>query len=121
MNKKSDSVRFYDAIVEWLESNDWKECKVATHDRHDRQWFKKCLGEPMCKANEPKPLQLRAMLWDHRKSGADHIGLELELHAEPVKDDGWIVIKAHAFDSVEQVPQQIERMLTAWRAVCSSS
>jgi hypothetical protein len=121
LHSGSASSRCYDAIVEWFAANDWKEWKVSTHDRHDRQWFKKYPGEPMCKTNEPKPLQLRAMLWDHRKSGADHVGLELELHAEPVKDDGWIIIKAHAFDSVDQVPQQIERMLKAWRAVCSSS
>jgi len=121
LHSGSASSRCYDAIVEWFAANDWKEREVSSIDRHDRQWFKKYPGEPKCKTNEPKPLQLRAMLWDHRKSGADHVGLELELHAEPVKDDGWIIIKAHAFDSVERVSQQIERMLAAWRAVCSSS
>lgn len=114
--ESSRSPHGYDAIIDWFEANGWQEWDVASHDRHDRQWFKKYPGEPMCKTNEPKPLQLRAMLWDHRRYGEFHIGLELELHAEPVEDDGWIIIKAHAFDSVDDVPHQTERLLTAWRA-----
>ena len=111
----------YDATVEWFAANEWKEWHVPTHESCDRQWFKGYSDEPMCKTNEPKPLQLRAMLWDRRKYGTNNVGLELELRAEPVKNDGWIVIQAYAFDSVEQVPHQIERILKAWRAMCSLS
>lgn len=111
----------YDAIVQWLNDNGWKEWKVASHDRHDRQWFRKYPGEPMCATNEPKPLQIRVFLWDHRKYGAANMGLEIELHAEPVGDGGWVVLKAHAFNSVEEIPNQVERLLVGWRAICSSS
>lgn len=120
-DKGSVSSHCYDVIAAWLDSNDWKEWPVASHDSHDRQWFRKYPGEPMCATNEPKPLQLRVKVWDHRKHGADAIGLEVELHAEPVNDGGWVVIKAHAFDGVEEIPNQVERLLVGWRAICSSS
>ena len=120
MNRESATTNCYDATVSWLDDNGWTEWKVASHDIHDRQWFRKCPGEPMCATNEPKPLQLRVKFYDHRKYGHDNIGLEIELHAEPINDGGWVVLKAHSFDSVEQIPVQVERLLVGWRAICSS-
>jgi hypothetical protein len=118
----SCSSHCYDAIVDWFEANEWKEWKVSRYDNHDRQWFKKFPDEPKCKTNEPKPIQVRAMLWDYRKYGETNwVGIELELHAEPFDDGGWVLFKAHAFNSVEDIPDQVERLLVAWRAVCSAA
>ena len=121
VSEHSSSTDGYAVVASWLSENGWNEHPVASHDSHDRQWFKKYPGEPKCATNEPKPLQLRVMAWDHRKHGINRIGLEIELHSEPIDDGGWLIIKAHAFDSVEDIPDQVERMLVAWRAACSAA
>lgn len=111
----------YESIVAWFEANGWTEWEVSRLDRHDRHWCKKFPGEPKCRSNQPKDLQLRAMLWDFRKYQENHIGLELELHARPADDEGWICIKSHGMQSIDEVPMHCDRMLKAWRAACAAS
>lgn len=118
----TDNRHCYRAILSWFRDNGWKELPVKSHNRHDADFFKNFPNAPKCRTNEPEPLQLRAKIWNHRKyDAAAPIGIEIELCAEPVKDDGWIVIKAYAFNSVEDVPHQCERLIKAWAAICPFS
>jgi len=119
--QRSAACDCYAATVEWLNRNGWKEWKVAEHDSHDRQWFRKYDDEPMCATNQPKSLQLRVKFWHHAQHGYDGIGLEVELHGEPIGDGGWVLLKGHAFDGVECVPEQVERLLVGWRAICAAA
>lgn len=114
------SSRKYDEIVEWFEKNGWEEGKPLSHDVHKREWYSRYPDEPCCKTNEPKALQIVARLFDYRVYGADHVGLDLKLTAEPVEDDGWVSFTAYGFTQVEEIPKQVERLLIAWRAITKS-
>lgn len=114
------SSRKYDEIVEWFEKNGWKEGKPLSHDVHNREWYARYPNEPCCKTNEPKALQIVARLFDYRNRGADHVGLDLKLCAEPTGDGSWISFTVYGFDEVDQIPSQVERLLTAWRAIAKS-
>ena len=121
MQNKKDvlSMRDYAAVTQWFRDNGWKEVPVSRIYDHDLDFFKKFPDAPKCKTNAPKPLQLRAKIWDHQKYDATMpIGVEIELHSKPVKDDGWVAIKAHGFSSIEDVPRQCERLIKAWSAIC---
>lgn len=108
-------------VVKWFEANGWREFPVASHDRHDRNWVKKYTNEPRCHANREKSLQLVAKMWRREWAGDGQVGLEIELHAQPSQDGAWTLFMAHAFDLVEDVPLQCERLLTAWRAIVQPS
>lgn len=111
------SSRKYDEIVEWFEKNGWEEGRPLSHDVHNREWYGRYPDEPCCKTNEPKALQIVARLFDYRNRGADHVGLDLRLCAEPTGDGSWISFTAYGFAEVEEIPNQVERLLTAWRAI----
>lgn len=113
----SDQLKTEAEIAQWFESNGWVEW-TAKHERCDRNWFKKFPDEPKCKTNEPKPLQVRAMMFDRRRYGAS-IGVQLELVAEPFENDGWVSLSAYGFE-LSDIPKQVERLLVGWRAICAS-
>lgn len=119
MEDETKSDRDIEQAKKWLRDNGWKEATTGRQGMYGQPWFKNFPGEPMCKTNEPRPLQVCIQLYDHRKHGNDWFSLEIDIQAEPIKDDGWVKLLAYGFNSVEQVPTQVERLLAGWRAICS--
>lgn len=111
----------YEEIIDWFERNGWKEGKPNQIDYHQREWYNRYPDEPCCKTNQPKALKIVARLFVYRVHEADHVGLDLKLTAEPVEDDGWISFMAYGFEGVDKIPNQVERLLTAWRAIAKEN
>lgn len=107
----------YNEIVEWFEQNGWKEGKPLPHEGHHREWYNRYPDEPRCKTNEPKALLIVARLYSYLEVGVDRVGLDLALCAEPSGDGSWVSFTAYGFGEVVEIPNQVERLLTAWRAI----
>lgn len=110
----------YQEVCQWFEDNAWQSYPLNDIDRCDKQYFKSFPDAPQCRTNQPKPLQIRAEVFDMtRYSDVPNAkpGIELSICAEPKKCSGWIVFKAYAINSVADVPLQCERLLKAWDAV----
>lgn len=103
-------------ISEWLTKDGWKEGQ-ASIDGCDRIWHKLLDGEPMCKCNEPAPLQVTCSMY-RRSTG---IGIQLEICGQPEEVHEWIKFQAYCIDKVEDIPRHVGRLLTAWRAVAGDS
>jgi len=116
-----DQALTMEQVEEWFNSNGWKEWKVSSIDSHDRQWFKKIPDVPRCAGNDDKDLQVRARLWDNRKYPYGAIGIQVDITAEPARDSGWVKLEAYAFDGLDGIDKQIERLLVAWKAVVGAS
>jgi len=75
----------YDAMIQFIVDDGWVEWKRHSHDRFDRVFYKKFPGEPECKTNQGKPIQMSVKVYDHRQYGF-RAGVSVCLYHQPVED-----------------------------------
>ncbi len=106
----------YEDDVSFIERQGWSESSVGAHDKCDRNWFRWFAGEPECRGNEGKRLQMQLRLWDWRLHGQTSHSFDMRITADPAGNLGWVELKVYGITDVRLIEQNIDRLLRAWRA-----